>query len=77
MRLPESLRCCLAGRGLSMIDMLVRGLLIPMLTASFALSQNIFGTFTGVITDPSGAVIPNVAVTITNTGTNAVVPSNH
>ena len=55
-----------------MIDMLVRGLLILMLTAPFALSQNIFGTFTGVITDPSGAVIPNVPVTITNTGTNAV-----
>src|SRR5258708_3147295 len=55
-----------------MIEMLVRGLLILMLTAPFALSQNIFGTLTGVITDPSGAVIPNVPVTITNTGTNAV-----
>ena len=77
MRMPESLRCCLAGRGLFMIDMLVRGLLILMLTAPFAFSQNIFGTFTGVITDPSGAVIPNVAVTITNTGTNAVFQATH
>jgi len=52
--------------------MLIRGLLIASLTASLVLSQNIYGTFTGVVTDQSGAVLPNVAVTITNTGTNAV-----
>src|SRR3954447_26233238 len=33
-------------------------------------AQTITGTFTGSLTDPTGAVIPNVKVTATNTGTN-------
>src|ERR1700676_2182112 len=34
-----------------------------------ALAQSVNGVITGTITDPSGAVVPGVKVTITNTGT--------
>lgn len=37
---------------------------------AFAFGQADQGTITGVITDTSGAIIPNAAVTLTNTGTN-------
>ena len=33
------------------------------------------GTITGTVTDPSGAAVPSVAITITNNGTNAVTKS--
>ena len=36
-------------------------------------AQGTTGTITGVITDPSGAVVPEVAVTITNTATHRVL----
>ncbi len=35
-----------------------------------ALSQTVQGVITGTVTDPTGAVVPNVPVTITNVGTN-------
>ncbi len=35
-----------------------------------AWSQSVQGVITGTITDPSGAVVPNATVTITNAGTN-------
>lgn len=38
--------------------------------ASGALGQSVQGVITGTITDPSGSVVPNASVTITNTGTN-------
>ena len=34
-------------------------------------SQSVQGVITGTITDPTGAVVPNATVTITNVGTNA------
>ena len=36
--------------------------------ATPALAQTIFGTILGRVTDPSGAILPNVVVTITNQG---------
>src|SRR5215469_2922188 len=33
-------------------------------------SQTVQGVITGTVTDPTGAVVPNATVTITNTGTN-------
>ena len=35
-----------------------------------AFSQTITGAITGTVTDPTGAVVPNVTVRATNTGTN-------
>jgi hypothetical protein len=58
-----------------MTNLLIRSLLLLMLGAPFAFSQNIFGSFTGVVTDPSGGVAPNATVTARNTGTAAVFTS--
>jgi hypothetical protein len=33
-------------------------------------AQTIFGTILGTVTDPSGAVMPNLVVTVTNQGEN-------
>src|SRR5882724_12609429 len=35
-----------------------------------ALAQTVFGTILGTVTDPSGAVMPNVVITVTNQGEN-------
>ncbi len=45
-------------------------MLVCFLVASAGLAQTITGTITGTVTDPSGAVIPNVKITATNVGTN-------
>src|SRR5256885_11190902 len=34
------------------------------------LGQTVFGTILGTVTDPSGAVMPNVVITVTNQGEN-------
>ena len=39
--------------------------------SGIAWSQTVQGVITGTVTDPTGAVVPNVTVTITNAGTNA------
>ena len=41
---------------------------LTLALGAFAQVQN--GQFTGEVTDPSGAAIPNAKVTVTNTGTN-------
>jgi hypothetical protein len=39
------------------------------LLSTFALGQNVSSSVTGVITDPSGAVVPGATLTITNQAT--------
>lgn len=48
------------------------GLLIVLLAMTPVFGQNIFGSFTGVVTDSSGGVAPNALITARNTGTGAV-----
>src|SRR5579864_8117901 len=38
--------------------------------APLGIAQSIFGTILGTVTDPSGAVVPNAVITITNQGEN-------
>ncbi len=45
--------------------MLVLALAV-LLTAPFAFSQQVFGSIYGTVTDPSGAAVANVKVTITD-----------
>jgi hypothetical protein len=46
------------------------GLLMgSLLMAGAAWAQVSMGTITGIVTDPTGAVVPGVAITITNTAT--------
>ena len=40
-----------------------------LLTAQFALGDNVYGGIRGVITDPAGAAVPNITITATNTET--------
>jgi hypothetical protein len=51
-----------------------RGFLVTFLVfalfSTVALAQLETGTVTGTVTDPTGAVVPNAAITITNTATN-------
>ncbi|MGA2607893.1 MAG: carboxypeptidase-like regulatory domain-containing protein, partial [Terriglobia bacterium] len=53
----------LAGHWLIVFGML---LMAPM---SASAQTSMLATISGVITDPSGAVIPDVSITATNTGT--------
>lgn len=49
------------------------GLLCVLLLALAAVAQIQNGQFNGLVTDPSGAAIPNAKVTVTNTNTNLAV----
>lgn len=46
---------------------------IVLTLASPVLAQTISGTVSGTVHDPSGAVIPNASITVTNTDQNSVV----
>lgn len=46
--------------------------MVALLAAAGAQAQVLYGTLTGTVTDQSGAVVPNVAVTVTNQETNAI-----
>ncbi|HYG99953.1 MAG TPA: TonB-dependent receptor [Terriglobales bacterium] len=50
-------------------------LALVLLFAASAWSQEITGSIVGVVKDPTGAVIPNATVTITNTDKNVVIRS--
>src|SRR5258707_9107179 len=51
----------------------VFALLLPVMTAQFALSQtSTTGAIRGTVTDPQGAVIADVTVTVTSTATGQV-----
>lgn len=47
----------------------LRVLLLVLLFASLALAQRDLGTITGTVTDPQGAAVPNVKITITEDAT--------
>ncbi|MBV8843605.1 MAG: carboxypeptidase regulatory-like domain-containing protein [Bryobacterales bacterium] len=47
----------------------ITGLITLLLCVSFAAAQSTFGSFVGSVRDPSGAVIADCIVTVTNTGT--------
>ena len=47
-------------------------LVLLIYTIPSAYGQGLYGTFSGVVTDPSGAVIPGATVRVTNVGTNVV-----
>ncbi len=47
--------------------------ILLLLLAAVAGAQEITGTITGTVKDPTGAVIPNATVTLINTNTNVVV----
>src|SRR5260221_8891998 len=44
--------------------------ILILATSNVAWSQTVQGVITGTVTDQTGAVVPNVPVTITNVGTN-------
>lgn len=49
----------------------VVSLLVYLTLAAFASAQVTNGVITGILTDPTGAVLPNATVTVRNTATNA------
>jgi len=52
--------------------LIIVGLIVLLLMGGAAHGQTVSGTVTGTITDPSGAIIPGVTVTIMNTATGEI-----
>src|SRR6266699_6060410 len=55
--------------------MLLKSAVLAVLFTSVLSAQTITGSITGVVTDPSSSVIPNVKIVATNTGTNLTYPT--
>jgi Carboxypeptidase regulatory-like domain len=55
--------------------MLLKSAVLAVLFTSVLSAQTITGSITGVVTDPSSSVIPNVKIVATNTGTNLAYPT--
>ena len=54
------------------IGRLIAAVCAGLLFASLGVAQSTFGSITGVVTDPSGAVVPKAQITVTNAGTGAL-----
>lgn len=50
----------------------VMGTCACLLFASMGAAQSTFGSITGVVTDPTGSVVPKAQVSVTNAGTGVV-----
>ncbi len=50
-------------------------LTLSLLATTAALGQTVTGSVTGLVTDPSGAIIPHASVTVTNTATGVHTPT--
>ena len=55
--------------------MLLKSAVLAVLFTSVLSAQTITGSITGVVTDPSSSVIPNVKIVATNAGTNLAYPT--
>lgn len=58
------------------LNKLVRGLILLSSFCAIAVGQSTTGTIVGSVTDPSGAVIPGAAVTVTDLGTGITTTSS-
>jgi len=54
---------------------MIRFCLLVLLCAGAALAQEVRASITGIVTDPSGAPVPNAAIVVTNIATNAASSS--
>ena len=55
---------------------LQKGAVFAILFSSALLAQTITGSITGTVTDPTKAVVANVKIVATNTGTNLTYPTD-
>src|SRR5215813_10167661 len=62
---PLSTRCAMQARVFGILALALGLALLP------AWAADVTGTVTGIVKDASGAVVPGVAVVLTNVGTNA------